>query len=367
MDPIMKATKSFLAEMEALWKRDPGPAVRMVAEPADRAAVIKALRLGELAPENKRPLFLHEAPFMERSAYFAGLAEAIEADYAALRAGVAEEGVLLPPFPSTSSAGESRYRPMERALRAVERASVLLGPKLDGLTLALVPSRVEEEATMLRASVEAILCAPRGERTRIAIFDPGGLTLGPILEQRRVRFEIDAPALGAFLEQLGQRGSRGPGAAEAPRTSLLRDHLSAAARATEASRLDDALAHYRAARAICRAEGRVVEEATVLMALAGLFFARQTATLAMTAYEDAAALAVGATAWALAAQARLGAGGVAMAMEWYADADTSYRAAAEAATRAEVPDLAQEALRMGAVCRELLGRTPKRDARELVW
>jgi hypothetical protein len=366
MDPIMKATTSFLAEMEARWKRGPGPAVRMVAEPADRGAVLKALRLGELSPENRRPLFLYEAPFGEQSAYFVGLAEAIEADYAALRAGVAGEGVPLPPFFSTSSAGESRYRPMERALRAVERASVLLGPKLHGLTLALVPSRVEE-ATLFRASVEAMLSAPRGDRTRIAIFDSGGLTLGRILEHQRVRFQIDAPALGAFLEQLGQRGSLGPGAAEAPRRSLLRDHLSAAARATEDGRLDDALAHYRAARAICRAEGRALEEATVLMALAGVFFAGKTPALAMTAYEDAAAIAVTAKAWALAAQARLGAGGVAMAMEWYVDADTSYHAAAEAATRAEVPELAQEASRMEAVCRELAGRAPRRDPRELMW
>ena len=76
MDPIMKATKSFLVEMDALWKRGPGPALRMVAEADDRGAVIKALRLAELSRENKRPLFLHEAPFVEQSAYFAGLAEA---------------------------------------------------------------------------------------------------------------------------------------------------------------------------------------------------------------------------------------------------------------------------------------------------
>ena len=366
MDPIMKATRGFLADMEALWNRGPSPAVRMVAEASDRGAVIKALRLAELSPENRRPLFLYEAPFVEQGDYFAGLADAIEADYAALRAGVAGEGVKLPPFYSMSAPGESRYMPMERALRAVGRASVLLGPKLDGLTLALAPARVEGTA-LFRASVEAILCAPPGRQTRIAIFDAGGLMLGRILEQRRVRFHVDASELGAFLDQLGQRGSVGPGAVEPPRRSLLRDHLSAAARATEKGHREDALAHFRAARAICRAEGRTLEEATVLMALAGAFLAGKTPTLAMTAYEDAAAIAVKGSAWALAAQARLGAGGVAMSMEWFMDADASYRAAADHATRAEMPALEEEASRMEGVCRKLAGRTLDRDGRELLW
>lgn len=362
----MKATRGFLTEMEALWKRGAGPAVRMVAEASNRGAVIKALRLAELSPENGRPLFLYEAPFVEQADYFAGLAEAIETDYAALRAGAAGEGVQLPPFYATSSTGESRYMPMERALRAVGRAAVLLGPKLDGLTLALAPARVDGTA-LFRASIEATLCAPLGGQTRIAIFDAGGLMLGRILEKRRVRFHVDASELGGFLDQLGQRGSLGPGAVEPPRRSLLRDHLSAAARATEKGRRDDALAHFRAARAICRAEGRTLEEATVLMALVGVFLAGKTPTLAMTAYEDAAAIAVEATAWALAAQARLGAGGVAMSMEWFMDADASYHAAAEHATRAEMPELVQEVLRMEAVCRKLAGRTPRSAARELFW
>lgn len=366
MDPIMKATRSFLGETEALWKRGPGNALRIVADPADRGAVIKALRLAELAPENKRPLFLHEAPFLEHGDYFAGLTEAVEADYMALRAGVSEHGVLLPPFFSTSSAGESRYMPLERALRAVERASVLLGPRFDGLTLALMPERVEETA-MFRASIEAILCASLGARSRIAIFDPAGLTLGRILEQRRACFQVNQAELGAFLEQLGQRPSLGPGAGEAPRRSPLRDHLSAAARATEERRSDDALAHYRAARAICRVEEKATEEATVLMALAGMFFSKNTPALAVTAYEDAAAIAVKTQAWALAAQARLGAGGVAMAMEWYMDAEASYHAASEHACQADVPALVQEARRMEDVCRKLAGRAPGRDPSELAW
>ena len=366
MDPIMRATRSFLAEMEAHWKRDPGQALRMVADPADRGAVVKALRLAELSPENKRPLFLYEAPFLDQGDYFAGLAEAIEADYLALRAGVAGEGVTLPPFFSISSAGESRYLPMERALRAIDRASVLLGPGFDGLTLALAPERIASTA-IYRASASAICCAQLGARGRVAIFDPGGHTLGQVFEPWQASFQIDAAELGAFLEQLGQRPSRGPGAAEAPRSRILRDHLMAAARATEKARPEDAIAHYRAARAFCRAEQRTTEEATVLIALAGVFLAARTPALAMTAYEDAAAIALKAKAWALAAQARIGAGGAAMGMEGYVDAEICYRAAAEAASQAGVPELVQEARRMEAICRDLAGRAPRRDWSELAW
>lgn len=329
MDPVMKATRSFLAEMELMWNRGPEAAVRMVADADDRGAVIKALRLAELSPENTRPLILVEAPFAEQSAYFAGLAEAIEAGRAAPREGGAAENGLA-------------------------------------FTLALVPTRIDD-AARYRAGVEAILAAPFGERIRIAIFDPGGLTLGRILERRQARFHVDAAALGAFLDQLGQRGSLGPGAAEGPRRSLLRDHLSAAVRATEKGCRDDALAHFRAARAICRVEGRTLEEATVLMALAGVFLAGKTPTPAMTAYEDAAAIAVKANAWALASQASMGAGGVAMSMDWYRDADTSYRRAAEAAQRACVPELLDEANRMVGVCRQLAERAPKTGSPELPW
>ena len=83
--------------------------------------------------------------------------------------------------------------------------------------------------------------------------------------------------------------------------------------------------------------------------------------------EDAAALALKANAWALAAQARLGAGGAAMGMESYVDAEICYRTAAEAATQADVPELVQEARRMEVIWRDLAERVPRRDSSELAW
>jgi len=49
------------------------------------------------------------------------------------------------------------------------------------------------------------------------------------------------------------------------------------------------------------------------------------------------------------------------------DAEICYRAAAEAAAQADVPELVQEARRMEAICRDLAGRAPRRDSSELAW
>src|SRR5829696_8615405 len=101
MDPITRAARVFLAEAEAFWRAEPGRILPMIAAPSERGSVVKALRLHELAPDNRRPLFLYEEPFTELHAYFDDLAEAMRRDYELLREGAAEEGVTLPPFPAS--------------------------------------------------------------------------------------------------------------------------------------------------------------------------------------------------------------------------------------------------------------------------
>ena len=108
------------------------------AEPSERGEVVKALRLGELAPDNRRPLFLYETPFTEATQYFVGLAEAIMHDYEALRKGVGEEGVTLPAF----TMNPIGLGPLECAVLAMERAATLLGDRFEGATVALVPEQV---------------------------------------------------------------------------------------------------------------------------------------------------------------------------------------------------------------------------------
>src|SRR5690348_1034673 len=98
MDPITRAARAFLAEAKAFWRAWPERVLPMIAEPSERGELVKALRLAELAPENRWPLFLCEAPFIDARTYFDGLEEAIRHDYEAIREGVADEGVILPAF-----------------------------------------------------------------------------------------------------------------------------------------------------------------------------------------------------------------------------------------------------------------------------
>ena len=135
MDPVMRAVRVFLAEMDTLWWERPERVLPLLAEPSSRSDVVRALRLGELAPENRRPLFLYEEPFTEAEAYFGGFTAAIERDYAAVRKGVAAEGVNLPAFSVEAGA----LAPVERAVLGMERAVGRLGERFDGATFALVP------------------------------------------------------------------------------------------------------------------------------------------------------------------------------------------------------------------------------------
>src|SRR5262245_50349755 len=118
MDPITIAARAFLAEAKAFWRASPGRVLPMIAEPSERSEVVKALRLAELAPENRRPLFLYMTPFVDVTRYFDGLVEAIRHDYEAIREGAASEGVSLPAF----SMNGATLGPVERTVLAAERA-----------------------------------------------------------------------------------------------------------------------------------------------------------------------------------------------------------------------------------------------------
>ena len=65
MDPVMRAARVFLMEAETLWRERPERVLPLVGEASERGEMVKALRLAELAPENRRPLFLYEAPSLE--------------------------------------------------------------------------------------------------------------------------------------------------------------------------------------------------------------------------------------------------------------------------------------------------------------
>ena len=58
MDPIMRAARSFLDELEERWAEGSARALPLVADASERGDVAQALRLGERAPENRVPAVL---------------------------------------------------------------------------------------------------------------------------------------------------------------------------------------------------------------------------------------------------------------------------------------------------------------------
>jgi hypothetical protein len=92
------------------------------------------------------------------------------------------------------------------------------------------------------------------------------------------------------------------------------------------------------------------------MGLGGVCLAVGAADLAVESYTQAALLAEGKKARALECQAWMGAGGAYLVKDAPALAAVSYRAAADAAKRAEVPPLLVQALRMRCACLRRLGR-----------
>src|SRR5262245_21129781 len=133
MDPITQASRAFLAEATHFWRSGRCRVLRIEAAHAYRKHIIKTLRLAEHAPDNRWPLFLYEAPFVDACSYWEGLEAAIRRDYECIRAGAAEEGVALPPFALMNATPFEMLRPVERAAIHMERAAALLGERLDGV------------------------------------------------------------------------------------------------------------------------------------------------------------------------------------------------------------------------------------------
>jgi hypothetical protein len=354
MDPIMRAARSFLDALEERWAVSPARALPLVADASERGDVAQALRLGERAPENRRPLFLHEAPFTDASAYFDGLTDAITRDYEAVRAGVAEEGVTLPAF----TMSPILLGPLERAALAMERAAALSGVHFDGVTVALLPEQVADGAAW-RESVRALDGIARSPRVRLAIHTPPGGPLEGALGEDGARFHVDASELLGFLAEQDGGASEGPatgaepapprGAAVETGRALRRLMLEAAAKMA-AEEPAAAAELYEEARALC-ATGRLrMEEIAALMGLGGARVAAQLPDLAVESYSRAAGLATGAKAWGVAALAWVGAGGACMLRGTHGPAARAYRAAGNAARLGGIGELEAEIARMAAAC-----------------
>jgi hypothetical protein len=341
MDPITRASRVFLAEAEALWKEKPGRVLPLIAAPSERDDVVKALRLQEYAPENRRPLLLFEEPFDGPRVYFDGLEDAVRQDYEHIRRGVADDGVMLPSFPVPGESRPNAHCALMGAALAVEQAAMLLGAPFEGVLLALVPRRVVD-ARRWRESIATLGGARFSARVRIAVWAPPGGPLGYVLGEGGARLRIDRDELRRYLQHLGE----GSGGAAGNLKVLLLDagHASAAGEHAAAAVL------YRQARAVYAAEGLKTQEAMVLIALGGACLGAGAPGLASESYTKAAELARAEEAWSIACQAWLGAGGAHLMSKEHVPAAAAYRAAAQAAEMAGVPVLRVESLRMAGTC-----------------
>jgi hypothetical protein len=371
MDPVTRAATEFLAEAKAFWRASPGRVLPMIAEPSERGEVVKALRLAELAPSVRRPLFLYEAPFVEAHAYFDGLVQAIRRDYEAIREGVAGEGLTLPAFSMDGMA----LGPVERAALAAERVAALLGDPFEGVLVALVPEQVTNAAAWRESLV--ILCrSPRSVRVRLAVGAlPEGRLTG-VLGAAGARFQVDRAELLAYLKGLGGGKSNGPAVQPSPsvteiadlpvaeRNVKIRGLLLDAATASAKKHHVEAAGLYREARALCSARGLALEEAGVLIALGGACLGAWAPDLASDSYGEAAELAQVEGAWQVVCQAWLGVGGAHLARARYELAAVAYRAAADAAKRGGIALLHIEASRLAGTCLVLAGRE---DDALVVW
>lgn len=331
--------------------------LRLIVDDADRGELVKALRLAEASHENRRPLVLYEAPFAETDSYFNGLCNRIAEDYESLRKGAAEEGVVLAPFGRSENVGAEHIDPIGRAVLHAERFAALLGERLDGVLVVLIPAWVEGAARW-RECIETFAEAPFSQRVRVAVVDRPGGALEPVLGVGGARLAIDRTALSAYAKQLTSREHRDPAGASQPVCTKARELAHVLLDAADRTRQGDmmgAAERYGRAITLCQAAELTTEEASVRMAHAGACLAAGNAPAALESYSKAAELGERENAFPIVCQARLGAAGVAFAFKRYGHAAMAYEAAAEAARRAELPLLRIEALRMAGTCHVLEG------------
>ncbi|EYF02226.1 hypothetical protein [Chondromyces apiculatus] len=378
MDPITVATKRFLQELERHWKRHPGGVARLVARVSDRVHLIKALRLAEYEPSNRRPLFVFEAGFEAAEIYFAGLCQQVTSDYELVRKGAAEEGVTLAPLdaPTRSPA----LTPEAHAMAVLAAAGERLGTHLDGAFVALVP-KATADTEAWRRSMERLSRTTRLPSLRMAVLDPEDGPLVGVLGSEGARFSFDTDELFDFVEQQTNRTSAGPpvppgpsvasgqraGVGQAPGREAVKPETAAAlqalflkgARGAAKNDFGAAVAAYRSARDLCHDQGLAQEEAMAAFALGGAHLAAGNRPMAQVTYGQAALLAAQEKLWLMSCQAKLGEAGVGWMEQDFGRAARAYAEAASLAKRGEMVPLYIEARRMEGLCHQHRGAEPE--------
>jgi len=375
MDPFVQAAKRFVAHSAMLWRVGKVPVLRAVAAAEQRGDLVNALRWEEAQPECRRPLIVVEEPFEETGSYFEAVTRRVLEAYERLRKAASDTGVTLPEVIAATSS-----EPVVQAVKTAEVAAAGLPATLDGLTVVLAPERVQQgplwaiQASALLKAATALAKTKRAARApgvRWIVHDvSGGWLAAPLGEG--VAFAIDDGALFAWLKKATEQAATKPDAIAAPQVpaaepattsadalpangaAAVQRHVIAAAEALRAREPARAVESFRGAQSICAAEGRSVEEAGILLALAGAQLVASAPGEAVSSYQAAHVLAAKGETWTLACQAKLGEAGAELLKKRHRAAAEVYGEAAALAVKAEVPALRMEALRMAGVC-HLLG------------
>jgi hypothetical protein len=217
MDPFVQAARRFSARRAMFWKLAKRPVLRAVAPPSQTEDLLQFLRWEEAQPECHRPLVVIKDAFTGAPAYFEIVTRRILEAFATLQAAALEAGVVLPDVLRAISA-----EPLVAAVQTAERVSGALPQALEGLTIALVPARVQELgewAAQVGGLVKAVTAlsttGPNGQRRRVhwMVHEWPGGPLAAVLGSG-VELALDEGALFAWWRDAGR--SRLPDAPAVP-------------------------------------------------------------------------------------------------------------------------------------------------------
>jgi hypothetical protein len=398
MDPISRMVQGFTD----CWKRFRMES-RAVLFRIDTAArmhhdLARLLRGLEMAPDNRSPYLIVDAPFADRAEFFRAAVARLTADYAVLKGGLAEDGVVLADLPAPpvgEAAPEDAYA--RAVLAAWERLSKA---PLEGLVVILLPATIGDRSGW-PTSVERLVRLLSGTKVRVAAADtPDGLLAGLAEKLGRAclvgRFFVSDTtvqdyllrvAAGGWAAVAGGTGSVAAGAVSRPpvpspgtppaspaggaappgpgapkvlppaAATRLRTLMADAAVATAQNKPAGAVASLQEACKLCRTHGHGTEEAVILMAIGNNHLASGKPDLAIRHYEESAAVATRAEAPVVAAQARMANGSALLRGGDYDRAAIAYEQSARDAEACESDLLRIEALRLAGTCHVLRNRS----------
>lgn len=346
MDPITLAANRFTREHETAWNPPPGakapPILRLDADVGDRKNVLKTLRVLEWQPENRYPVSIVEAPFVDATTYLSSVLGHVRRDVEAVDAGLREDGVER-----RASPNRPHSLSPNAAVKHLEELASHLASALDGLVVVLAPTTVTNRVELI-ALIRAMLEQRKGPSAlRLDVLATAVPELTDVLPIA-ARYVVDRDALFAYLKDLGQKGSEGPTEHNVPPLSpekrrqieaelgqpivsvstggALKAFFLDGGRALAEGRPKEAVRKYRAARMLCELTGLKREALVATMALGNCYAALQNYRGAQAAYERARGTASELERPDLEAQALFGLGFIAMLERRFADARPLYQA-----------------------------------------